>query len=234
MILYIILCIIFVLVAYRFLNPLVAKYPKSKPIISIVLTIGIIVLGYFLVESIMNPIRFKKEKDKRYEATKQRLIDIRTAQDAYKEKHGEYSGEFDKLIEFVRTDSFEIKKPIDKGWDQDEYTEKEALRLGLLVYEVNKVSVIDSIFSKDYPIDSLRYVPFTDGVEFEIGAKEIVTASKVKVKVFEAKVHNNILLKDLDRQLVINLNDEKRKIEQYPGLQVGSLDEPTGNTGNWE
>ena len=78
---------------------------------------------------------------------------------------------------------------------------------------------------------SLRLFPSHSGI---LGKAEITTASKVKVKVFEAKVHNNVLYHDLDRQLVINLNDERRKIEKYPGLKVGSLTEPTGNTGNWE
>ena len=234
MIFYLILIIVFTIFAGGLLNRLLSKRPQLKIAISIVFVCAIIFLGYLLVESIMNPIRFEKEKEKRYNATITRLIDIRTAQNAYAEKNKKYAPAFDKLTEFVKTDSFEIKKPINKGWDQDEYTEQEALRLGLLVYEYTKVSVKDSLFSDDYPIDSMRYVSYTNEVEFEMGAKELVTTSKVKVQVFEAKVHNNILLSGLDRQLVINLNDEKRKLEQYPGLKVGSLEEATGNAGNWE
>ncbi|MBN2519637.1 MAG: hypothetical protein JXB17_03965 [Bacteroidales bacterium] len=231
--LYLLLLIVFVIILGGLANYYLPKKPKIKPFVTIFFSIIIIVLGYLLYESILNPIRFESEKTKRYNATIQRLIDIRTAQNAYKEENGQYADNFDKLIEFINTDSFEIKKPIDKGWDQDEYTEEEAIRLGLLEYEINKVSVKDSLFSHTN-IDSIKYVPFTEGKEFELGAAEIVTASKVKVQVFEAKVHNNILLSDLDRQLVINLNDERRKIEQYPGLKVGSLTEATNNSGNWE
>ncbi|HCY00899.1 MAG TPA: hypothetical protein DG754_12240, partial [Bacteroidales bacterium] len=60
------------------------------------------------------------------------------------------------------------------------------------------------------------------------------TGSGLTIKVFEAKVHNDVLLKGLDRQLVINMNDLRRKLERFPGLQVGSLTEATNNSGNWE
>lgn len=62
----------------------------------------------------------------------------------------------------------------------------------------------------------------------------LTTGSGIKVPVFEAKVHNNTVLKNLDRQLVINLNDQKRTNGKYPGLKVGSVTETNNNAGNWE
>ena len=44
----------------------------------------------------------------------------------------------------------------------------------------------------------------------------------------------DVVLRDLDRQLVINLNDQRRTNEKYPGLKVGSLTETINNAGNWE
>ena len=41
-------------------------------------------------------------------------------------------------------------------------------------------------------------------------------------------------LKGLDDQLRINLNDQRRVQEKYPGLKVGSLTETNNNAGNWE
>lgn len=76
-----------------------------KTALNIVFTIIIIVLAWFLVESIMKPIRFNKEKDAREAAIKERLIDIRTAQEAYKSVKGSYTGSFDTLITFLKTDS---------------------------------------------------------------------------------------------------------------------------------
>jgi len=205
-----------------------------KKVIQIILSVTIIVLAYLLFESISKPIRFEAEKKKISEATIERLKNIRTAQNAYKEKHGKYANDFDKLISFIKTDSFDIKKPINLGWDQDEMTQEEAIRAGKLKFEISKINVLDSLFKNEAIVDSMRYVPYSEGYEFEMGAGEVLTASKVKVNVFEAKAHNNILYKDLDRQLVINLNDEARKIERYPGLKVGSLVEANNNAGNWE
>ena len=97
------------------------------------------------------------------------------------------------------------------------------------------MSVKDSIFPDGYPIDSLPYVPFvTGGDKYEMGAGIVVTGSGVKVQVFESKVHNNIYLKGLDKQEIINLNDTEEKLERYPGLKVGSLEAANNNAGNWE
>jgi hypothetical protein len=203
-----------------------------KTVIQIVLGIAIIVLGYLLVESIMNPIRFNKERDARYDRTIERLIDIRTAQVAYKSQYGKYTGSFDTLIGFVQADSFKVVQAF--GFVPDGYTEKQALEEGIIKRDTVRISVKDSLYVDEYPIEKLRYVPFTDNEEFKMAAGQIETGSQVKVEVFEVKVHNNTLLHGLDRQLVINFNDEREKIAGYAGLRVGSLEEATNNAGNWE
>ena len=52
-------------------------------VVRILLIAAIIVLAYLLIDSILNPIRFNKERDRREAAIKERLINIRTAQVAY-------------------------------------------------------------------------------------------------------------------------------------------------------
>ena len=69
-----------------------------KTVYQIALAVIIAILGYFLYESIMEPIRFEKEKNRRYNATIERLKSIRTAQDAYRSRFGKYTGSFDTLI----------------------------------------------------------------------------------------------------------------------------------------
>ena len=105
---------------------------------------------------------------------------------------------------------------------------------GLISRDTIRLSVKDSLFHAGYPIDSLSFVPYTTGVQFEMGAGEIETTSKVKVRVFEAKVPYDILLEGLDRQLIINYKEERETITGYSGLRVGSLIEATNNAGNWE
>jgi len=204
-----------------------------KTVIQIVLGIAIILLGYLLYESIMTPIRFNKEQKLRYERTIERLKDIRVAQNAYKSEHGDYTGSFDTLINFLKTDSFTIERIIGE-YDMDEMTQEQAIEQGIVEEKITKVPVLDSLFKPNYPVERLRYVPFTDDAKFEMDAGEVETGSGITVQVFEAKVHNDVLLHGMNRQLVVNFNDERETISGYPGLKVGSLTEANNNAGNWE
>ena len=202
---------------------------------------GIIVLAYLLWESIQKPIRFNKERDKREAATIQRLKDIRRAQLAYKAEYDRFTGDFDTLINFLENDSFRVVKAIGSVPDSmiealgsRIKAERQALRDGLISRDTIKLSVKDSLFTPNFYIDSLRYVPFTDGKKFDMAAGVLETGSKVAVRVFEAKVPYDVLLAGMDRQLVINYKETREKITGYPGLKVGSLTEATNNAGNWE
>ncbi|MFP4555804.1 MAG: hypothetical protein ACLFNU_02940 [Bacteroidales bacterium] len=199
-----------------------------KTVFQILLLVAVVVLAYFIYESVMTPIRFNNEKDKRYEKTINRLKDIRTAQLAYRSEYEQFTGSFDTLINFVKHDSFRVVRQIGSMDDS------AAVAQGQVYRDTVTISVLDSIFPEEYPVDSLQYVPYTSGEKFELGAGELETGSGLKVKVFEAKAHNDVILKGLDRQLIINLNDLRRKLDRYPGLQVGSLTEATNHAGNWE
>jgi len=202
-----------------------------------ILGLAILIVAYLLFQSINDPIRFNREVKKRETATIQKLKDIRTAQIAYRAKYGKYTGSFDTLIDFVKFDSFPFVKAIgsisDSLFDLG-VTEKKALELGIITRDTTYVQIIDSLFKKGYAIDSLRYVPFCDTNQFFLGAAELITVSKVKVKVFEASVLNDILLHGLNRQLIINYSAKREKIVGFMGLKVGSLETSTNNSGNWE
>lgn len=208
-----------------------------KAVINIVLSIVIVILVYLLYESIMDPIRFNTEKDKREEAIKERLIDIRSAQVLYRQKYGRYTGSFDTLINFIKYDSIPVvfrqgqltDDMVSKGM-----TEREALRQKLIVRDTSFVEINDSIFKIRYPIDSIKFVPFTGGAQFEMSAAAVETGSRVVVQVFEASVLNNVFLQGLDKQLIINYNALRREITGFPGMRVGNIKEPNNNAGNWE
>ena len=208
-----------------------------KTVINIILFVVIIVLAYFLWESIAEPIRFEKAKKKRYDVAIQKLKDIRTAELAFQAVHGKFTGNFDTLIGFVKNDSIPMVKAI--GSVPDSLTEKEALKLGIISRDTSFISTLDSLYEDGYAIDSLQFVPFTDGKKFTLGAIILSVGSKVgestlKVPVFEAKVLNSVLLNGLNRQLRINLDDEAIKMDRYIGLKVGSLEQNINNAGNWE
>ena len=196
-------------------------------VIMVILSIAILVMGTLVVKSVQQPLKFNAETKRRYEATVQRLKDIRTAQVAFRSEYKKYTGSFDTLIDFLKTDSFRVVMQIG---DEDDSV---VVSSGGIIRKTILISVMDSLFRKDYPVDSMRYVPYTHGVEFELGTANL-TAGNVSVNVFEAKIPFDVLLHGLDPQLLVNYNADKLKKTGYAGLKVGSLTETTNNAGNFE
>jgi hypothetical protein len=210
-----------------------------RRVIQVLFVLIIIVLGYLIVDSIMEPIRFNQEVEVRENATIARLIDIREAQKAYKDIYKKYTGSFDTLIAFLDTGSFSVIRAIGEipeEWLEEYGLEKardKALAEGVISREATQVSVLDSLFGKHFNVDSLRYVPYTEGVEFDMQSGEILTSSNLTVQVVEVSVLYNKLLNGMDRQLVVNYEDERDKIVGFKGVKFGSMEEGT-LTGNWE
>ena len=105
-----------------------------------------------------------------------------------------------------------------------------------LVFSVNsEIPVRDTLFHDraDFCVDSLSTIPFSGGQPVEMSAITKMV-SGVKVPLFEAKMPYGALLKDMDEQLIINLEAEKDDQGRYAGLMVGSIDAPNNNAGNWE
>jgi hypothetical protein len=207
-----------------------------KKLIQIALGIAIVVLAYFIWESIQTPIRFNKEKDQRYAATIQQLKDIRTAQTAYKAEYGKFTASFDTLIDFIKNDSMKLVRA--EGSISDEllaqgWTEAIAVQEGLIVRDTIRIAIKDTLFPENFNADELWKVPYTENYSFEMATATLIV-SKLNVKVFEAKVLNNILLDGMDRQLVINLNERMKNQNNFPGVKVGDIVEPNNNAGNWE
>lgn len=171
-------------------------------IAKIALTIVILGLAFWLFMIIREPIQFADERSRRYAQVIDRLKDIRAAQIAYKSVYNRYTGSFDTLIAFIKTDSFPVVRQIG---NPDDTTQ-------VVIRDTIMVSVRDSLFPSDYHIDSLRYIPFTDGSVYKLEAGN-VERSNVQIPVFEAT--------DTDPF-------DKTKV-----LKVGSMTEPT-NAGNWE
>ena len=190
-----------------------------KKAIQIILGIVILVLIFQLYKSIKTPIEFRDVKKARYEATVEKLKNIRTAELAYKDEHGRFTGSFDTLINFIKYDSLSLVKAQGRLSDsllEAGMTEKEAVKQGIISRDTVKIAIKDSLFSNDFRPDDLWRVPTTEDDSFQLGAG-IVKTGNVDVKVFEAKVHNDVLLHGLNEQLLVNLNDRmKRKQKKYP------------------
>lgn len=206
-----------------------------KKVIEIVLLAVIVCLGYFIYNSINEPIEYNKQYNKRYTAVVNRLKLIRDAQVAYKSINNKYTGSFDTLIDFVKNGQLKMLRM--EGSLNDSLlaagmTEKEAIKQGIIKRDTVFIAVKDSICKNISP-DSLCCVPFTDA-QFEMGATILTTNSNLQIPVFEAKVANKVYLKGLDDQMRINMDNLAKKLDKYPGLKVGSLEEANNNAGNWE
>ena len=202
------------------------------------LIVAAVVLAWLSYQSVMTPIEFNETRDFREKQVVARLIDIRTAETEYRNLNGDYTASIDTLINWVKTTNAKIvlkegvltDKQLEEGM-----TEKEAVKKGLIKRDTTYVPMIESLFSKDYPIDSLRYIPFSNGQEFELEKAESVTGSAgIKVKVMCAKAPFTSYLSDLDKQELINLIETTEKLEKYPGMKFGDIEEANNNAGNWE
>ena len=71
----------------------------------------------------------------------------------------------------IKNDSMPVIKAI--GFVPDTLTEAKAVELGIVTRDTLLISVRDTLFPKNYSVDSLRYVPTSDGKEFDMNAGEI-------------------------------------------------------------
>lgn len=212
-----------------------------KTVFQILLAIAILALAFLTYQSINKPLEFEKIKEQRYEKIIESLKNIRKAQVAYKDVHGKYTDNFDELILFIKTDSMPIVRSVGTLTDEQYeagMTELEAVKKGFIIRDTIMISALDNIFGKNFPIDDLKYVPFTNRKhQFKMGAGEIVTGSLVSVQVFEARVSNMIIFEDVKKEFIDELKEEngmRLRLNRYPGLKVGSLEEANNNAGNWE
>lgn len=195
-------------------------------IIKILLAVIILILAYLVYDSVMRPVRFNKEVDKRSDAVIQNLKDIRTAQMTYKNIYNSYTGSFDTLMDFLTNGEIPVVKMVP---DPSDTTFSKTIRDTL-----GYIPVIDSLFGKraEFDVSQLIYIPFTDNEKFDLEAG-MIEKGGVDVNVFEVKVHYKVFLAGINEQMVINLIAAKEQIDRYPGLKVGSMTEASSD-GNWE
>lgn len=207
-----------------------------KVTLKILLAVAVVLLAYMCYRSIMGPIEFKDERDRRENLIKARLIDIRKAQIEYKNIHKVHAANFDELSKFLKDEKlpFLIKEGVltdeqlEKGM-----TEKEAVKKGLIRRDTVWVTAVDTLFGKGYNVDDLRNVPGAN-VQFAMDTATLTSGSGYTVKVFQCGVLYDDYLGDLNKQEVYNLKDKASKMGKYAGLRVGSVEEINNNAGNWE
>ncbi len=227
-----------------------------KTVFNIVLGLCAVVLVYICYASIMGPIDFENAKKHRDAAVIARLMDIRKAQAEYRNMNDQqYTANFDTLIDFVKNQKlpfvFKQGELTDKQLEEG-MTEKKAMRiiekaqktgnfsevkkLGLENFKRDTmwVAILDTIFPKGFNPDSMRYIPFGNGAQFEMAIKNDTAKSGAPFCLLEVKAPYDIYLNGLDKQEIANLKDLQTKMNKYTGLMIGSLETANNNAGNWE
>lgn len=227
-----------------------------KTVLNIVLAAIALLLVYICYESVQGPVRFENEKNIRDKAVQARLLDIRKAQAEYSNTHDrQYTDNFDSLIYFVKNQKLPLvfKKGvlsdaqlenglteakamaiINKAKKTGKYDEVKKNGLENFSRDTTWVAVIDTIFPKGFNADSLRYVPFGNGVQFQMDTLTQIARSGAPICLLEVKTPYEAYLGDLDKQEIINLKDQQAQLNKYCGLKIGDLETANNNAGNWE
>lgn len=195
----------------------------KSSVIRLVLTIVIVILGYFIYTSLKEPIKFQKELLRRNKLVIAKLIDIRKSELLFKKFNNRYTGSFDTLLEFVRNCKIPIVKL--KTGTKDVAFSKSCDTIGF-------VSLSDSIFGKKYKLEDMTNVPFSHGAKFLLKVGRI-DKDGMSFTVFEASTAYEVYLNGLDKQCISNMVQGLNATNKFPGLKVGSLNEAS-TAGNWE
>jgi hypothetical protein len=231
-----------------------------KIVLKLLLLAAAAVLVVMCYQSIQIPVEFKEVTEAREAVIIQRLKDVRTLQEAHRDKYQTYAATWDELVKFAKNDSLPIVQKIGSltdyqladglnekdAWmylqDPKKYA-KEIEKFGLdratfsrdTIY-VNVLQKDSSFLSRpDFNIDSIKYVPFSQNRDtFELVIGSVETASGYVMQLFEAKTEYQTYLSDLNEQELANRIDEKKQQDKYPGLKVGDAEQANNNAGNWE
>jgi len=192
-----------------------------KYVINFVLVLLILAFAYFLYNSIAEPIKFTEEKKRREVKVINNLKDIRTVQELYREITDSFANNFDSLIYVLKNDSIPVIKTIG---NPDEIESIEDVE-----YDTIYFSAIDSINKLKIDLDSMKYVPYSNGKIFNIAAQEI-DYQKTKVNVVEVSTRYKFFM-----GMYADKKYQKYETGYDPDkiLKFGDLNTPN-ITGNWE
>ncbi len=148
-----------------------------KYVINLLIVGAVVLLAYMLYSGINDPIKFRTELDRRKVVVTDKLQNIRTAQELYREIKGEFAPSFEQLASVLKTDSIPFRQLIADPTDPEN---PDKFLVNIINY-----SALDSIRAMGINLDELSYVPFTNkGSKFEIQA-DTMTYQSTLVPVVE-------------------------------------------------
>jgi len=218
---------------------LVDKFvPKSfKPVLNILLWGIILVLGYFTFMSVYGEIKFNKLKDERYRKVIVKLKDIRDAELAHKSVKGQFTSDYNKLVNFIETAKFTITQRRDTTVIDEELTKRfggvEMTKSMVLIDTLGYVSVKDSLFGADTRYKTMMELPEGIGKPGDKINLDAGVLPESNIPIFAAWVDKDVILYDQNANLV-GKEKEVMSVDgvRGPKLQVGSMEE-ADTKGNW-
>jgi hypothetical protein len=229
-----------------------------KKVINAVLAVCVVLLAIICWRSIQDDINFDRDVAYREAKVKARLLQIKDAEEAYKQQNpeGAYCADWNVLTDFVKNGKLPII--IKEGVLSDEQMEKglteskaaeiinsgDAKKIAEFKLEGFRrdtvwVSLKDSLYKgQNLNIDSMRYIPFSEGDTFEIVACPNTTKSGAIIQVMECNAHISSYLKGMGKlgdRMIKNKVIESEEMGSYPGLKIGEAGNGwNNNAGNWE
>ncbi len=228
-----------------------------KKVINLILGICALGLLYICWRSIQDTEDFDATVAARENVVKARLMEIRSAEEAWKAQHdGVYCADWSELIKFVKEGKLPVvmkqglltEDQMNKG-----LTESKAAAIvnsgdaaaiaanGLQGFRRDTiwVSLQDSLYNYEgFVADSMRYIPFSQGDTFEIIACPNTTRSGTVIQVMECNAPDSSFLKGMGKsgeRLIYNRAEEANAKGAYPGLRIGDAGNNwNNNAGNWE
>ena len=228
-----------------------------KKVTNAVLAVCALGLLFICIRSIRDTQEFDAKVAYRESVVKARLMEIRSAEEAYKAQHdGVYCSDWNELIDFVKNGQLPIvmkqgvlsDEQMDKGLTEasaaaivNSGDEKAIKENGLENFRRDTmwVSLIDSLYNYEgFVADSMRYIPFSQGDTFEVIAVPNTTRSGSIIQVMECNAPDSSFLKGMGKQgkrLIYNRQEDADAKGAYPGLKIGDAGNNwNNNAGNWE
>ena len=189
--------------------------------INLILLALVAFLVYVLYDSIREPIVFQAEKEKRENAVVDKLIKIRKAQELYRGITNKFANDFDTLTDVLNNGRFAL---VSVTGDPDDPT-GQAVR-----YDTSYVPARDSVASLGLKrVDSLRYVPYSDGATFDIQA-DTLTYQQTLVHVVEVGVSRT---KFMGMWADERFKRYDNSYDPFKVIKFGNMNAPN-LSGNWE
>lgn len=213
---------------------------KTSKVITLIASVVFLALsGLFIMlnyYSVVNRVQEIAEVKESKELAKQGLKDIRKVQEAHDRKYKKLATSFQDLVKFAKYDSINVlvraeKDPPSRKMTVAEakqlglkypepWTEKYALKLGLIIREYKKLPVADDIFGKDTKENANRLYDF-DVDKMSLQRTIDGKGKKFRFRTAVVDSTNTVLIQAIPPYGPQRADDSKFDIKDT--LQIGSL-----------